>query len=294
MATIKYVDESKIFIQDLPNFSSKEEQISMLRLDEIHPIISGNKWYKLKYNIEEALQENCNGILTFGGAFSNHLIATAAAAHANKLLSLGIVRGVLDHKKELNSVLRQCQEYGMKLIFISREEYAQKESLAFLEKIKNQFPNYFIIPEGGANEAGRNGMSLMAKHIPSSFDHILLSVGSGTTFAGLRNALPIHQHLFGFAPMKGGIYLAQEIKKNLLPQQDIQWAINDSFHFGGFGKIKEQVKDFMQEFEQQFGFKLDRVYTAKMMLGLKQLLSENAFPTDAKILCIHTGGLTGN
>ena len=294
MAIIKPVDESKIFIQDVPHFGSEEQQISMLRLDAMHPIISGNKWYKLQYNLEAAIQQHCAGILTFGGAFSNHLIATAAAAQANKIESIGIVRGIPEDQNKPNFVLQQCQEYGMKLVFISREEYAQKDSLAFLEQLNKEYPQYYIITAGGANEAGRKGMQEMIRYIPNTFDYMLLSVGSGTTFAGLRNVIPTHQHLLGFAPMKGGGYLTEEIKRHIQSGQDVHWEITDRFHFGGFGKITEEVINFMLEFEQQYGFKLDRVYTAKMMLGLKQLLSENAFPTKAKILCIHTGGLTGN
>jgi 1-aminocyclopropane-1-carboxylate deaminase/D-cysteine desulfhydrase-like pyridoxal-dependent ACC family enzyme len=294
MAIIKPVDESKIFIQDLPSWGSEGQQISMLRLDAIHPIISGNKWFKLQYNLEAAVQQKCTGILTFGGAFSNHLIATAAAAQANKLSSIGMVRGMLDPTKELNPVLQQCQNYGMKLIFLSREDYAQKEELPFLEKLNKKYPQYYIIPEGGANEEGRKGMVSLAQYIPHNCSHILLCVGSGTTFAGLRNALPLSQKLMGFAPMKGGNYLSKEIQNHIQATQDIHWKISDQFHYGGFGKITEEVINFMHQFDQQYGFKLDRVYTAKMMMGLKQLLSEKAFPSNAKILCIHSGGLTGN
>ena len=182
----------------------------------------------------------------------------------------------------------------MKLVFISREEYAQKDSLPFLERINKEYPQYFIIPEGGANEAGRKGMQAMMNHIPNTFDYVLLSVGSGTTFAGLRNVLPAHQHLLGFAPMKGGKYLTEEIKSHIQSTQDVHWEITDRFHFRGFGKTTNELNNFMQEFTKQYGFELDRVYTAKMMFGLRQMLSEKAFPSQAKILCIHTGGLTGN
>lgn len=294
MAIIKPVDESKIFIQDLASWGNEEQHISILRLDAIHPIISGNKWYKLQYNLEAAIQQKCTGILTFGGAFSNHLIATAAAAQANNLSSIGMVRGMLDPTKDLNPVLQQCQNYGMKLVFLSREDYAQKEELPFLEKLNKKYPQYYIIPEGGANDAGRKGMQSLAQHIPPNCSHILLCVGSGTTFAGLRNVLPSHQHLLGFAPMKGGKYLTEEVKRHIQCPQDVHWEITDRFHFGGFGKTTDELNSFMQEFPKQYGFELDRVYTAKMMYGLKQMLFEKAFPSHAKILCIHTGGLTGN
>jgi 1-aminocyclopropane-1-carboxylate deaminase len=296
MAIIKPIQESNIFVQELPLFANGASgvSVSMLRLDAIHPIISGNKWFKLKYNIKEALAHHLDGVLSFGGAYSNHLIATAAAAHAAGLNSVGIVRGVPANTDSLNDVLCQCKDYGMQLHFISRAQYALKNEPSFLSELQNQYPNHFFIPEGGANEAGRQGAAEIAQLIDKAFTHIVLSVGSGTTFIGLRNALPQHQHLLGFAPMKGGAYLKEEIKHYLNEPKCAHWALTDQFHFGGFGKSNNDLSFFMQEFEHQYGFSLDRVYTAKMMFGLRQLIAENKYPPDAKILGIHTGGLTGN
>jgi 1-aminocyclopropane-1-carboxylate deaminase len=294
MAIIKPVDESKIIIQPLPSYSLNGHSVSILRLDAIHPIISGNKWYKLKYNLEEAVLQKAKGILTFGGAFSNHLIASAAAAYANQLPSVAIVRGLQKDIQDLNPVLSQCEAYGMELHFVTRSEYAQKESPVFMDRLKNDFPDFFIIPEGGGNELGRKGMSLMLPFIPQDFTHILLSVGSGTTLVGLRNVLPKHQIILGFAPMKNGLYLNDSLNSFLLPEKDSNWCIVDRFHMGGFGKITAELRSFMSEFETEHHFPLDRVYTAKMMMGLKVLLNESFFPTNSKILCIHTGGLTGN
>lgn len=290
MAIIKPLNEQDIFVQDLPGFASNATiQVQMLRLDAIHPIISGNKWYKLKYNIQEALQQEAKGILTFGGAFSNHLIATAAAAFHAGLASVGIVRGIYS-PEQLNPVLQQCIEYGMQLHFVTREEYTQKNETAF----QQQYPQHFLIPEGGANDAGRKGAGEIANLIPADVTHVLLSVGSATTFIGLRNALPIQHQLLGFAPMKGGVYMKDTIEQYLLPHQNTNWQLIDEFHFGGFGKITPGIIDFMNEFQSQYGFELDRVYTAKMMMGLKQKIEEGFFAKGSKILCIHTGGLTGN
>lgn len=294
MAIIKPVDESTIFVQELHGFASAKQSVYMLRLDKMHPIISGNKWYKLKYNLEDALQQKAKGILTFGGAYSNHLIATAAAANANGISSVAIVRGERNNTKALNTVLTQCKDYGMDLHFVSREEYALKETDSFIEALNNQYPEYYFIPEGGANEAGRKGVASITQFIPKEISHVLLSVGSGTTFIGLRNALSPEINMLGFAPMKGGAYLQDVVRQYVLPQKNNNWSIIDRFHFGGFGKSSTELYAFMQAFKQQFGFDLDQVYTAKMMLGLKELLSENVFPMNAKILCIHTGGLTGN
>jgi 1-aminocyclopropane-1-carboxylate deaminase len=182
----------------------------------------------------------------------------------------------------------------MKLHFVTREQYGQKYLPNFVDEIRRQYPNAYHIPEGGANVEGQLGAGEISHYIDSSYTHILLSVGSGTTFLGLRNALPYHQALLGFAPMKGGIYLEPIIRSSLKPTKQHNWSITDRFHYGGFGKTKEELILFMQEFRQQYGFDLDRVYTGKMMLGLSHLIQESYFAQGSKLLCIHTGGLTGN
>lgn len=294
MAIIKPVNEANIVVQDLKGFAKDAAiQVQMLRLDAIHPIISGNKWYKLKYNIEEAFMQKAKGILTFGGAYSNHLIATAAAAYHADLAATGIVRGI-HSSGQLNPVLQQCTDYGMQLHFVSREEYNLKEDIVFQQSLLHLYPDYLLIPEGGANEAGRKGAGEIADFIPSDVSHIILSVGSATTFIGLRNALPLEQELLGFAPMKGGVYLKAEVEQHLLPHKNDRWQLNDAYHFGGFGKITPELMEFMSGFKQQYAFDLDRVYTAKMMMGLQHKLQEGYFPKGSKILCIHSGGLTGN
>lgn len=289
MGTTEVVDESLVSVQLLHDFFPGVP-VSMLRLDALHPVVSGNKWFKLKYTIQEALALNCRTLLSFGGAYSNHLIALAAAAQHAGLHSVGVVRGLVP----LNDVLRRCQDYGMSLHFIDREAYRHKDHPEFLQDIGRRFPDAYLVPEGGAGQAGRKGAGEISRWIDGSYTHILLSVGTGTTFAGLRNALPAIQHMMGFAPMKGGTYLADEIRIHLLRQQDANWSLTDRFAFGGFGKITEPLAVFMRHFHEQYGFALDRVYTAKMMFGLRQLLEEKTFPEGARLLCIHTGGLTGN
>lgn len=295
MAIISPVDEQEIRVQELKGFADADGrvEVSMLRLDKIHPIISGNKWFKLKYSIEAAITAQKSTLLSFGGAYSNHLIATAAAAHRLGFSSVAIVRG-LQEASPLNNVLQQCEAYGMHLHFVSREDYAQKESTEFLQEIQRQYPDAYIIPEGGANKEGQKGAAMIAQYIPPDCTHIALSIGTGTTFIGLRNVLPIHQSLLGFAPMKGGIYLQNSIASALLPEQNHQWSISDRFHFGGFGKKTTETDAFMADFESRYNIILDRVYTAKMMMGIQTLIHEDTFEKGSKILCIHTGGLTGN
>lgn len=294
MAIISPLREDLVFIQELPGFAGNDSNIKvqLLRLDRIHPLISGNKWYKLRYNLEAALALGAATVITFGGAYSNHLVATAAAASAAGLPSVGIVRGW--HAAAPNPVLQQCAAYGMQLQIVSREEYDRKEDPAYLAALSARYSSAYIIPEGGANEAGRRGIAAIAAMIPSTITHVCVSVGSGTTFAGLRHALDPGQQLLGFAPMKGGAYLKDTIQSWLGPGPQGTWEITDRFHFGGFGKITAELRAYMADFEQAYGFPLDRVYTAKMMQGLSVLLAEAAFPAGASILAIHTGGLSGN
>jgi 1-aminocyclopropane-1-carboxylate deaminase/D-cysteine desulfhydrase-like pyridoxal-dependent ACC family enzyme len=287
--------EQAVFIQALPDFVPEVPgvSVSMLRLDVLHPLVSGNKWFKLKYHLQAALDAGKQGVLTFGGAYSNHLIATAAAAESYKLAAIGMARG-MHAAQELTPVLQACKDMGMELQFLSREAYSQKEDPAQLQSWQAQYPGYYFIPEGGATAEGRKGAGEIARFIDDTYTHVCLSVGSGTTFAGLRQALPLSQAMLGFVPMKGGAYLAESLQEWIGPEHDARWELTDAFHFGGFGKINEELRLFMTAFQQQYRFALDRVYTAKMMAGLRSLIASGAFAKGAKILCIHTGGLSGN
>jgi len=284
------IDERRIVIQPLPGFCNG--RVDMLRLDLIHPVISGNKWFKLKHNLAQALSQGCRGVLSFGGAYSNHLIAMAAAAHAAGLHSVGIVRGM--EPARLTPTLEACRNLGMTLIPVSREEYDSKDKTSPLPARTEAYPGYFIIPEGGANEAGRAGAAAIAGLIPLGYDTIVLSVGTGTTFAGIRGVLPLQQYMLGFAPMKGGRYLRDEIRSFLPCIPEESWNLYDEFHFGGFGRWTPGLAAFMNRCYAQWGIALDMVYTAKMMYGLEQLHQRQQLPAQSRILCIHTGGLQGN
>lgn len=265
------------------------EEVAMLRLDEVHPVVSGNKWYKLKHNIQHAIKENRNTILTFGGGYSNHLVATAAAAKAFGLDSIGLVRGVY---AQLTPTLVACKEYGMQLEFISQEEYDRKDDEVWLQQLTSSYGKVFIIPEGGANEWGREGATEIARYIPSTYSHVCVPVGTGTTLEGIRTALPSNIEVFGYVPMKGGNYLTEEISKHVPPKDN--WVLFDEWHFGGFGKRTEGLIAFMNEFYTINHIPLDMVYTAKMMYGVQSQMKAGVFPPDARILCVHTGGLQGN
>jgi 1-aminocyclopropane-1-carboxylate deaminase len=289
---IDFQTEIKIDVLENEILKAQDIELSILRLDRIHPVVSGNKWFKLKYNIAEAVEKGYDSILTFGGAFSNHLIATAAAAKALGLSSIGIVRG-FHAESNLSETLHACVNMGMQLHFISRADYSQKETDVFLNTVAQQFPKAFIIPEGGDNEKGRKGTAEIAALIPYSFTHVALPIGTGATFSGIRNALNKDVQMLGFTAMKGGNYLEDAIKQSLnntLPN----WKLITDYHFGGFAKHNQSLIDFMNAFHKNFNISLDMVYTSKMMSGIFDLIKSEKFPNGSKILCIHTGGLQGN
>lgn len=289
------IPESEPIIQELnPEWhSSKVNRVDMLRLDTIHPVVSGNKWYKLKHNIAYAQQNGYDTILSFGGAYSNHLVATSAAARHYKIKSIGVIKGLYAARRP-TPTLTECTDNGMLLEFVSNEDYAKKNYSEFLEELSAKFDNPFIIPEGGANELGREGSGEIANYIPQGYTHICISVGTGTTLIGLRNLLARDINIWGYVPMKGGTYMQSEIEKHVLPDLQKSYLLFDNWHFGGFGKFNEDLINFMNSFYSTNNIPLDMVYTAKMMYGINAQIQSDFFPADANILCIHTGGLQGN
>lgn len=292
-ANMDTIDDRLAVIQPLNKFwyHNKVAALDMLRLDLLHPVMSGNKWYKLRLNMKHAVESNFKTIVTFGGGFSNHLIASAYAAKLFGLKSAGIVRGRYD---TLTPTLLHCKKLGMELLFVSKEEYRQREDSSWIMSIAAHFDEIFIIPEGGANEWGRTGAGLISRFIKEDYSHIALAVGTGTTLTGLRNKVSAAQAILGFVPLKEGTYLKEYIMNHLLPEKNKNWELHDNWHFGGFGKWDKELLIFMNDFYKVNNIPLDIVYTSKMMYGLKQMLEDNIFSSCDKILCIHTGGLQGN
>lgn len=284
----------KIRIDVIENDLLKEQRIELgiLRLDQIHPVVSGNKWFKLKHNINAAIISDHKSILTFGGPYSNHLIATASAAKAFGLSSIGVVRG-LHARENFTDTLLACEHMGMQLHFITREAYSQKEEETFLYHLQQEFNDCFIIPEGGNNAAGRKGTAEIAGLIPSSYTHVLLAIGTGATFAGIRNSLNPDTKMLGFTVLKGGDYLYNSIKE-FLSQPMENWSLLTDYHFGGFAKSNDTLIEFMNNFYYQYQIPLDRVYTGKLLYGVMDMIMNQHFPDGSKLLCIHTGGLQGN
>jgi 1-aminocyclopropane-1-carboxylate deaminase len=262
------------------------------REDLNHPHISGNKWWKLKYNLEAAQQQGHNTVLTFGGAYSNHLYATAAAAHAQGLKSIGVVRG--EETTPRNPTLAFVQAMGMHLRYSSREAYRQKTEKGFLKALQEQFGDFYTIPEGGTNALAIKGTREFATTFPTEpFDYICLAVGTGGTIAGIIQGAS-YGEIIGFSALKGS-FLTDEVKTLLDAGQPARpWHINDQYHMGGYAKKNDALIAFIKSFQAKHNIPLDFVYTGKMMWGIYDLVQQGYFARGSRILAIHTGGLQGN
>ena len=256
----------------------------------IHPTVSGNKYRKLKYNLQKVQSENYKGILTFGGAFSNHIAATASAGMALNIPTVGVIRGEeLASKKELNSTLNYAKSCGMHLEYVSRSDYKQKNDPAYLKLLLENFKNFYVIPEGGTNGLAIKGCQEILSQEDLTFDIICCAVGTGGTIAGLINSSLPTQKIIGFPALKGG-FLNEDICKFA---SQSNWELWDAYHFGGYAKVDSKLITFMNHFKSTYKIPLDPVYTAKMMYGIFDAIQTGRIPKNAKVLAIHTGGLQG-
>jgi len=270
---------------ELTSIRISEVVVDVLRLDQIHPIISGNKWYKLKYNLQKAAAQNCEQIISFGGAYSNHLHALAFAGHLMNIKTKGFVRG----EPVNNPTLTDCKTWGMDVEFLNRAEYEQKDTTRFLGQLENDYPNAFVIPEGGDNNDGLIGCREILEHLDtSSYDLVCVPLGRGTTFLGLLSSTKTVVCAFSS-------FRSDRTMEHLIKFQDSfkHASINYDYQFGGFGQYNDQLLEFMQSFKQEHQIALDMVYTAKMFFGIQDLLSSGSW-ANKKLLAIHTGGLQGN
>jgi 1-aminocyclopropane-1-carboxylate deaminase len=259
----------------------------LLRLDKIHAGASGNKFFKLKYNFLEAEKEGFKKILTFGGAFSNHILATAISAKACGFQSVGVIRG----EEIMNPTLEKAKENGMKLYFISREEYREKDHADFINFLNKEFDSPYIIPEGGTNEKAIKGTAEIHDFIPKHYNFITACFGTGGTLAGLINGKADHQKILGISVLKGD-WVKEELK-NLIKYDHNNWDINRQYHFGGYAKWKPELIDFIIEFYEKTSVPLDPIYTGKMMYALMMEWKKDNISADDHILAIHSGGLQG-
>ena len=272
-----------------PLHKSMDITADVLRLDMIHPFVSGNKWFKLKYHIRDALHQHKKGIITFGGSYSNHLVATAVACSENKLSSVGIIRG----NETDNPSIRQMKAAGMKLIFVSREQYKNKDQL--ITNYLSSHPQYYYVPEGGQSEAGIKGAGEILDQAKKDYTHIICSVGTGTTLAGLINASQDKQQIIGISALK----VADKNDNELLSflgsaTSKHNYELNFDYHFGGYAKKTGGLIDFMNQLYEDEQIPTDFVYTGKMCYAVFDLVQKNSFREGSTLLLIHTGGLQGN
>ncbi|OPX56844.1 hypothetical protein BTE48_02225 [Oceanospirillum multiglobuliferum] len=288
-----------------PLLTEHQVQLWFFRTDLVDPIISGNKWFKLKYNLVQALQQKAAGVLSFGGAWSNHLHALAAACEKLALPVTAIIRG----EPELigkSLMLQEFQQMGGQLHFVSRSEYRERENPSWLAKLQQQYPNYFLVPEGGSSAYAEQGLLELAyaleveiKTLALQPNQIWCALGTGGTFAGLLSGRTLAYELIGVPVLKGGHFLAETVQKKLQQSVVKSPAFNASFnllldgHRGGYGKADKQYLAWMEHFTQQTGVPLDPIYTGKLCYRFFQALEQGSVVQGSQVVLLHTGGLQG-
>ena len=281
--------QTPLQIVEDPFFIERGITLYVKRDDLIHPYISGNKWRKLKYNLLEAEKQGATTLLTFGGAFSNHIAATAAAGQAMGFDTIGIIRGD-ELRADSNPTLRFASEYGMKLLFVSRKEYRDKEALAQLVG-----EGCYIIPEGGSNALAVKGVAEVVAEIHSQLnspvDYLCTPLGTGGTAAGLISAF--EAKVLVFPSLKISAEEAKQMILQHLLATEINADILTDYNFGGYGKVKEELWQFIEIVENQTHIPLEQVYTGKMMFGIYDLVRKGFFNRGEVIVALHTGGLQG-
>jgi len=274
----------------LPLLTAKNITLYIKREDTIHPHISGNKFRKLKYNLIKAGSLGYKTILTFGGAFSNHIAATAHAGKLHQFNTIGVIRGdELQDSWKGNPTLRFAKEQGMEFCFVSREAYSVKDTKAFLAQLRERFGIFYTLPEGGTNPLAVQGCEEVLTTEDTVFDMVCCSVGTGGTLAGLINSKNDDQQVLGFPALKGD-FLKKDIR-NFVQNED--WDLVTDYHFGGYAKVTPELVQFINEFKECTGVPLDPIYTGKMVFGILDLAKKDHFMPGTKILAIHTGGLQG-
>ena len=272
----------------LPKGSGVE--LFIKREDQLHAFVSGNKYRKLKYNLKEAEKLGFKTLLTFGGAFSNHIAAVASAGYILGFKTIGIIRGEeLRTEVVHNPTLRFAQENGMQFKFVPRGVYREKMSEAFLKELKHEFNSFYLIPEGGTNTLAVKGCEEILSEDDKNFDVVCCAIGTGGTISGLINCSKPRQQVLGFPALKGS-FLHEDISKFVTKTN---WDIITDYHFGGYAKINSELVTFINQFKSENNISLDPIYTGKMMYGIFDLINKNYFSKGSRILAVHTGGLQG-
>ncbi|MTI33033.1 1-aminocyclopropane-1-carboxylate deaminase/D-cysteine desulfhydrase [Xanthovirga aplysinae] len=277
-----------------PIFEKNQVRLFIKREDLLHPDISGNKWRKLKYNLKEANRRGEKTLLTFGGAYSNHIYAVAAAGKESGFKTIGIIRG--EEHLPLNPTLKFAKNCDMELHYLSRGDYRKKHIPKFIEQLHDKFGDFYLIPEGGTNNFAIKGCTEIVDEIPIAFDVICSACGTGGTLAGLIAGLNGEKKVIGFSALKGD-FLRGEVEKLLTGYNKKiykNWTINSDFHFGGYAKVKPELILFIHTFVDKHQIPLDPIYTGKMFYGIYELIKSGYFKEGSRIVALHTGGLQGN
>ena len=298
------VNENNIPLEKIEEdfLTQKDIQLFILREDLNYPEISGNKWRKLKYNLKEAEKSGFKQLLTFGGAYSNHIAATAAAGNHFGFETIGIIRG--DEILPLNQTLQLAQDNGMIFKYISREQYREdsKYEKLFLEELKKEFGEFYLIPEGGSNALAVKGCREIIENINVDYDIICSACGTGGTLAGIIASVNNDKKVIGFPALKGGAFLKEDIQQLLTAYsteldykvENTNWELITEYHFGGFAKVKPELIDFIRDFKTKHNILLDFIYTGKMLFGLYDMISNSNQFDNKIIVVVHTGGIQGN
>jgi 1-aminocyclopropane-1-carboxylate deaminase/D-cysteine desulfhydrase-like pyridoxal-dependent ACC family enzyme len=274
-------------------------QVYLKREDLIHPLLPGNKWRKLKYNLEEAHTQEKQTILTFGGAYSNHIYSVAAAGKLFGFHTIGLIRG--EAITPLNATLSFAKNCGMELHYVDRATYRHKEDFAYQEGLRQKYGDFYLIPEGGSNALAVKGCAEIPEEIHEPYDYLCCPCGTGGTLAGLVAGAAGYGKIMGFAALKGGAFLAAEVQQLLASYTQLRgktcdfhnYQIQTDYHFGGYAKVKPALLDFIRKFEQANSILLEQVYTGKMLFGIEDLIKKGFFASGTKIIALHTGGLQG-
>lgn len=272
-------------------FDERQVRVWLKRDDLIHPELPGNKWRKLKYNLAAAAEQGHQTLLTFGGAYSNHIRATAAAGHYFGFSTVGVIRG--EEHLPLNPSLAYAVERGMRLTYLDRATYRAKREPAVLDELRREWGDFYLVPEGGSNGLGAQGCSEIPAEVDLDFDVMCCPVGTGGTLAGIIGGLRPGQAALGFSVLKGATSLDHEVT-------DLQaaafgtapvcaWRIEHGFHFGGYAKKTSELQDFIDDFADRHDITLDRIYTAKMMFGIVTLTQDGYFPASTRLVAVITG-----
>lgn len=289
------VNEDAAVLQkiELPN-DNKKLNIYLKREDLLHKYISGNKWHKLKHNLIEAKKQNKNTILTFGGAYSNHIHATASSGKIFGFKTIGIIRG--EEHLPLNPTLEFAKQCGMEIHYVDRSTYRRKREEEYIRSLYKKYGDFYLIPEGGTNSLAVKGCSEIIENIQIDFDYLLTACGTGGTISGLISGLDGKNKLIGVPVLKGAEFLITEISDYVYEyskKEYSNWELKLDYHFGGYAKITRELIQFIKSFKDLNNIQLDPIYTGKLMFAINDMVENYEFEDGSTIIGIHTGGLQG-